>query len=77
MDIIELSENVSLVEIEVRSEWAGKSLMELNLRKKYSINVVAIRQNGEVCIDIDPQKPLDKTMKLIIMADTHKISKMR
>lgn len=77
VDIIELSENVSLVEIEVRSEWAGKSLMELNLRKKYSINVVAIRQNGEVCIDIDPQTPLDKTMKLIIMADTHKISKMR
>ena len=77
VDMIELSENVSLVELDVRSEWAGKSLMELNLRKKYSINVVAIRRNGEVCIDIDPQMPLDKIMKLIIMADTHKISKIR
>ena len=42
MDIIELSQDVSMVEMEVKQQWIGKNLIELNLRKKYSINVVAI-----------------------------------
>ena len=33
MDIIELSKNVSMVEIDARTEWIGKNLIELNLRK--------------------------------------------
>jgi len=77
VDIIELSKNVSMVEIPVRNEWEGKSLIELNLRQKYSINVVAIKQENEVLIDIDPSKSLDKTMTLIVIADTQKLAKLK
>jgi len=77
VDVIELSKNVSMVEIPVRNEWEGKSLIELNLRQKYSINVVAIKQENEVLIDIDPSKPLDKTMLLIVIADTQKLAKLK
>lgn len=77
IDIIELSRNVSMIELSVRPEWEGKTLVELNLRKKYSINVVAIRQNGEVNCDIDPAKPLEKTMELIVIADTTKLGKLK
>ena len=58
-------------------EWEGKSLIELNLRQKYSINVVAIKQENEVLIDIDPSKSLDKTMTLIVIADTQKLAKLK
>ena len=37
VDIIELLKDVSMVELEVKPEWEGKNLLELNLRKKYSI----------------------------------------
>ncbi len=77
IDIIELSKDVSMVELDVRNEWDGKSLVELNLRKKYSINVAAIKQNDEVIIDIDPNKPLQKSMKLIVIADTAKLNKLK
>lgn len=77
VDVIELSKNVSMVEIPVRNEWEGKSLIELNLRQKYSINVVAIKQENEVLIDIDPSKSLDKTMTLIVIADTQKLAKLK
>lgn len=77
VDIIDLSKNVSMVEIPVRNEWEGKSLIELNLRQKYSINVVAIKQENEVLIDIDPSKSLDKTMTLIVIADTQKLAKLK
>ncbi len=76
VDIMDLSSNVSMIELEVRTEWAGKSLLELNLRKKYSINVVAIIQDGNVSTDIDPEKPLSQAMRLIVIANTSKLRKL-
>jgi len=76
-DMIDLSTNVSMVELNVKPEWEGKNLLELNLRKKYSLNVVAIRQGKDVCINIDPEKPLEKTMGLIVIANTAKLAKLR
>ena len=76
-DIIELSKDVSMVELNVKPEWEGKNLLELNLRKKYSINVVAIVQDKEVYVNIDPEKPLDNTMKLIVIANKSKLNKLK
>lgn len=77
VDIIELTSNISLVEIDVKPEWVGKSLIDLNLRKKYSSNVIAIQQNNDVTTDINPAKPLEETMKMIVVADKTKLERMR
>jgi len=77
VDIIELSKNVSMIELEMRKEWVGKHLLELNLRKKYSINVIAIRQNDDVRIDVDPSEILTADMKLIVVANTNKLNKLK
>ncbi len=78
VDIIELSKDVSMMEIPVRPEWADKTLIELNLRQKYSINVVAIiQQDKSVITNIDPAKPLEKTMRLIVIAEIAKINRLR
>lgn len=77
IDIMEISKDVSMVELDVKPEWEGKSLIELNLRKKYSINVAAIIQDQEVCVNIDPEKPLKKSMKLIVIANRNKLNKLK
>ena len=77
VDILEISADVSMVELAVRPEWENKSLLELNLRRKYSINIVAIIENGKVNVKIDPEKPLNKTMRLIVIADTAKLRKLK
>lgn len=77
MDIIELSKDVSMIELDVKPEWEGKNLLELNLRKKYSINVVAIVQDKNVSVNIDPEKPLKKSMKLIVIANVSKLNKLK
>jgi trk system potassium uptake protein TrkA len=77
IDMISLSKDVSMVEIDVRSEWIGKNLIELNLRKKYGLNIVAIRKNGEVQVDVNPEEPLSTDMKLIVIANVAKLSKLR
>lgn len=77
VDILELTNNISLVEFDVKPEWVGKTLVDLNLRKKYSINVIAIQQNNNVTTEIDPNKPLEASMKLIVVANRQKLEKMR
>lgn len=76
VDIIELSRNVSMVELDVKPEWKGKTILELNLRKKYSLNIVAIKQNGEVSVEISPEMKLQGDMKLIVIANTQKLEKL-
>jgi trk system potassium uptake protein TrkA len=77
IDVIELSEDVSLIELDVKTDWVGKTLIELNLRKKYGINVVAIRRGKEIAVSVDPEKPLTEEMKLLIIANTEKLSKLK
>ena len=76
VDMIELSKDASMVEIDVRPEWEGKNLMELNLRAKYSINVVAIIKNKKINTYVDPNVPLDKDMTLVVIANVNKLNKL-
>ena len=77
VDVIELSEDVSLIELDVKDEWIGKTLVELNLRKKYSINVIAIKQGVNLQTDIDPTAKLDESMKLVVIINTSKLGKLK
>ena len=77
VDMVSLAKNVSMIELDVKPEWVGKNLVELNLRKKYSINVVALRRDQAVSVDIDPHAPLLENDKLIVIANTKKLSKLK
>ncbi len=77
IDMMELSGKVSLVELEVRGEWAGKSLAELNLRKRYAMNVVALRHGNAVSTAIDPNAPLQKEQTLIVIAETDRLERLK
>ena len=74
--MITLSKDFSMVELDVRPEWIGKSLMELNLRKKHAINVVAIKRGGRLNVIIDPLEKLTQDCTLIVIANPQKLSKL-
>ena len=77
VDLVSLAKNVSMIELDTKAEWVGKNLIELNLRKKYSVNVVAIRKGDSVSVDIDPHALLEAQDKLIVIANTAKLSKLK
>ena len=77
VDMVSLAKNVSMIELDVKTEWIGKNLIELNLRKKYSINVVAMRKGDMVSVDIDPHEQLREDDKLIVIANTEKLAKLK
>ena len=76
IDMISLSKDVSMIEIDVRDEWVGKNLIELNLRKKYGFNIVAIKKGGKVNVTINPEQVLDSETTLIVIANTTKLGKL-
>ncbi len=77
VDLMELSRGVSMIQLEVRPEWMGKTILELNLRKKYAINVVAIRKGGSVDVNVRPDTVLEGDMKLIVIANSERLNKLR
>lgn len=77
VDMVSLAKNVSMIELDIQPEWLGKNLIELNLRKKYSINVVAVRKGDVVSVDIDPHAPLKADDNLIVIANPEKLAKLK
>ena len=77
IDRISLSKDVSIVEIDVKEEWRGKNLIELNLRKKYGFNVVAIKKGESVTVNINPEQPLDAESTLIVIVNIARLGKLK
>ena len=77
IDMISLSMDVSMVEIDIKDEWCGKNLIELNLRKKYGFNIVAIKRGDKVNVNINPEQVLDAESSLIVIANTSKLAKLK
>ena len=76
IDMVSLSNEVSVVEISLKNEWIGHNLIDLNLRKKHGINVVAVRTGDVVDVNVDPSAPLTKEMTLVVIANTNKLSEL-
>jgi len=77
IDMISLSKDVSMVEIEVRDAWCGKNLIELNLRRQFGLNVVAMKKGDTVNVNIDPNRPLESEATLIVIANTNDLGKLK
>lgn len=76
IDFIELSERISMIEIPVRAEWVGKCLLELRLREKFGINVIAMNIGGEMEVAVDPQIPLKENSSMWVTIEKKDIGKL-
>lgn len=50
LDFIEIDDENSIYEIKVPKDWFGKTLMQLDVRKKYKINVLTLKRGGDVFV---------------------------
>ncbi|RWR12409.1 potassium channel family protein [Siminovitchia fortis] len=71
LDYLELSEEYSIVEVMVNDLLAGYTLVELDIRAKYGLNIVAIKRGKEIIVSPQANDPLQMNDILIIIgADT-------
>lgn len=76
VDIADISENISVMEIEAKEEWLGKTLRELELRNKYNINVIAFKNNNAIDVSVNPDTVISSDMRLIVMANQEEIKRV-
>lgn len=77
VDVIDLSDDISVIEFPVKEKWIGKTIIELDLRKKLAINIIAIRNGEDILINVDPTIQLTKDMQLVVIINKSKISKLK
>ena len=69
LDYFDIDDNLCLLEIKTKPEWIGKNLIELDLRGKYRINVVAVKDHSEMRSFIDPSRPLEADTELLVILE--------
>ena len=67
LDYLGLDETHSIFEVTIPKEWIGKTIGELDIRKKYNVNIIAVKQNGKTDVAVTPETLLtvDKTLLVI------------
>ena len=68
LDYIAVSKDHAVYEITPPEAWLGKSLSELNVRRRYQINVIAVKQDGALNLDISPDAPIAEGQTLLVIA---------
>lgn len=65
-DIMSISSRYSIIEMQIPKDWVGKSLAQLDLRRRYEVNVIGVERNGEVTANYGADEPLIEGDTLLI-----------
>lgn len=76
LDRFDLDPNHSIVEVLVPEEFHGKTVMELQLRSRYGLNVLAVGKNDNFEINPDPTTRLAKGSRMVVIGSTRDIERM-
>lgn len=76
MDYIELSDEYEISELKVSERCHGHSLQEINIRKKYSLNVIAIIHDGKPLIEFDPDMILEDGDVIVVIGKKVNIARL-
>lgn len=75
LDYIELDEDYSIFELDVPAEWSGKSIIQLDIRKKFGINILGVRVNGKLNMNIAADTLLDRRASVLVLGPQWAIQK--
>ncbi len=76
LDRFDIDPNHSIVEVLVPEEFNGKTVAQLELRKRYGLNLLAIGQDEQFEINPDPNKRLYKGMALVVIGSNRDIDRL-
>lgn len=74
-DYIEVDEAHAIFEVEVPKGWIGKTVGELDIRRKYSINIMATKENGKINMAVSPDTVLTDKITLLVLGAYKELQK--
>ncbi|MCR5107259.1 MAG: TrkA family potassium uptake protein [Lachnospiraceae bacterium] len=75
LDYTELDEDHAIFEVRLPKEWIGKSIQNIDIRKKYGINILAIKENGNMNLALSPEYVFNGNETLLVLGEYKAIRK--
>ncbi|MDD6159379.1 MAG: TrkA family potassium uptake protein [bacterium] len=75
LDYIELDATHSIFELSIPEEWNGKTILQLDIRKKYGVNILGVRENGVLNMNITPDMTMNKGKSLLVLGNERSVQK--
>ena len=75
LDYMEVDASHAIFEVEVPEEWVGKTVGGLDIRKRYNINILAVKNEEEFSIAISPETYFAENDKLLVLGEYRALQK--
>ncbi len=76
LDYVEIDESKGLFEVTMPGAWIGKTVGEINVRRNYGINILGLKQNGRLDINITTETLLTEDKTLLVLGEYRTIQKL-
>ena len=75
-DYISLGDDQAIFEVSVPDSWAGKTIGQLDVRKRYHVNILAIKENGKLSMTvIKPETCLREHSTFLVLGTLRDVQK--
>lgn len=74
-DYVALDEDHAIFEVEVPKNWIGKTVGELDIRKKYNMNILGTKKDEKMSLTVSPNTVLTSDLKLLVLGNFKVIQK--
>ena len=75
LDYTELEDGYAIYELSVPESWRGKTILQLDVRRKFDINILAVRENGRLNMNVGPDTLLDTERSILVLGHEKAVQK--
>ena len=76
LDYLELDESHALYEVSVPDEWIGKSVGQIDVRKKHNLSIIAVKEDGNLNFVVTPDTVLTSDATLLVLGEYSAMKKL-
>ncbi len=69
LDYIELDEGHSIVEVSIPRSWVGKTLGQIDVRRRHGVNILALKRNGQMIMNLQADTVFASNCTLLVLGD--------
>ncbi len=75
IDLINISDEFSLAELDPLPQWVDQSIQRLNVRAETGLNIIAIKRGKKVIVSPKPQETLQRDDIMVVIGDNSNIKR--
>ena len=75
LDYIELDDEHAMFEVPIPGDWVGQSVGQLNIRRKYGINLIGVKRDGKLNLSVNSETILNQEETMLVLGRYQELQK--